>query len=85
LAGDTDLPLGKVRTRMKGSSGGHRGVASIIEAFQSDELRRVKIGVRSTPIDTPAVLQHFDELAYEKIRCSFATVAEHVQQLTARR
>lgn len=42
---DIDLPLGKVRSRMNGSSGSHRGVASILEAFQSDAFRRVKIGV----------------------------------------
>jgi UDP-N-acetylmuramoyl-tripeptide--D-alanyl-D-alanine ligase len=42
---DIDIPLGKVRTRMNGSSGGHRGVASILEAFQSDVFRRIKIGV----------------------------------------
>jgi PTH1 family peptidyl-tRNA hydrolase len=43
---DLDLPLGSVRTRMRGSDGGHRGVRSIIEAFQTDEFRRVKIGVK---------------------------------------
>ena len=41
---DLDLPLGTVRTRMSGSAGGHRGVASILEAFQSDGFRRVKVG-----------------------------------------
>lgn len=42
---DLDLPLGSVRTRLRGSAGGHRGVASILDAFQSDTFRRVKIGV----------------------------------------
>lgn len=42
---DIDLPLGKVRVRLKGSAGGHNGVRSLIEAFGTDELRRVKIGV----------------------------------------
>ncbi|MBL0208240.1 MAG: aminoacyl-tRNA hydrolase [Propionivibrio sp.] len=42
---DLDLPLGAVKTRIKGSAGGHRGVASILEAFQTDAIRRVKIGV----------------------------------------
>ena len=42
---DLDLPLGVVKTRMKGSAGGHRGVASILEAFQTDTFRRVKVGV----------------------------------------
>jgi aminoacyl-tRNA hydrolase len=42
---DIDLPLGAVRVRMRGSDGGHKGVRSIIQAFQTDMLRRVKIGV----------------------------------------
>jgi aminoacyl-tRNA hydrolase len=43
---DIDLPLGTVRTRMRGSDGGHRGVRSILEAFQTDQVRRVKVGVK---------------------------------------
>jgi PTH1 family peptidyl-tRNA hydrolase len=42
---DIDLPLGTVRTRMKGSHGGHNGVRSIIETLGTTELRRVKLGV----------------------------------------
>jgi len=42
---DLDLPLGTVRVRMKGSAGGHNGVRSLIEAFATDQLRRVKIGI----------------------------------------
>jgi aminoacyl-tRNA hydrolase len=45
LQDDADLPLGTVRTRMRGADGGHRGVRSILEAFQDDRFRRVKIGV----------------------------------------
>jgi len=42
---DIDLPLGKVRVRPQGSAGGHNGVRSLIAAFGTDALRRVKIGV----------------------------------------
>ncbi len=42
---DLDLPLGKVRGRVKGSAGGHNGVRSIIEALGTNELRRVKVGI----------------------------------------
>jgi aminoacyl-tRNA hydrolase len=42
---DLDLPLGAVRVRMRGSDGGHRGVRSVLEVFQTDAFRRVKIGV----------------------------------------
>lgn len=42
---DLDLKLGAVKSRLNGSAGGHRGVASILEAFQTDAIRRVKVGV----------------------------------------
>ena len=42
---DLDLPLGKVRVRMKGSAGGHNGVQSIIDALGTEEFRRVKVGI----------------------------------------
>lgn len=71
---DIDLPLGTVRSRMNGSSGGHRGLASILEAFQTDQFRRVKIGVKSISPSKPStsgVLDHFDETAGATIRESF--------------
>jgi len=43
---DLNLPLGMTRARMRGSDGGHRGVRSILEAFQTDQFRRVKLGVK---------------------------------------
>lgn len=46
---DLDLPLGKVKVRMGGSAGGHRGVASILDAFQTDAMARVKVGVGAPP------------------------------------
>jgi aminoacyl-tRNA hydrolase len=42
---DLDLDLGVVKQRMRGSAGGHKGMQSIIIAFQSEDFRRVKIGV----------------------------------------
>ncbi|MEN6585486.1 MAG: aminoacyl-tRNA hydrolase [Sulfuricella sp.] len=45
---DLNMPLGSVRTRLSGSAGGHRGIASILEAFQTDAFRRVKVGVGQT-------------------------------------
>jgi aminoacyl-tRNA hydrolase len=42
---DIDLPMGSVRVRTRASDAGHRGVRSVLEAFQTDEVRRVRIGV----------------------------------------
>ena len=44
---DIDLPLGKIRYRKKGSSGGHNGLKSIIEKLQTQNFNRIRIGIGS--------------------------------------
>ncbi|HHX29012.1 MAG: aminoacyl-tRNA hydrolase [Bacillota bacterium] len=46
---DMDLPLGKVRLRRKGSSGGHRGIESIIGETGLCEFPRLKVGIGRPP------------------------------------
>ena len=47
---DIDIPLGKIRVRKKGSSGGHNGLKSIINHLNSKEFLRIRIGIGSPPI-----------------------------------
>ncbi|WP_461832680.1 aminoacyl-tRNA hydrolase [Aquifex sp.] len=42
---DLDLPLGSMRLRLKGSSGGHRGVESIIKYIGTQNFPRLRIGI----------------------------------------
>ena len=42
---DLDMPVGKLRLRSKGSSGGHRGMESIRQQLGSDAFPRLKIGI----------------------------------------
>jgi PTH1 family peptidyl-tRNA hydrolase len=42
---DLDLPLGKIRIRQGGSSGGHKGIESIINELGSQDFIRVRIGI----------------------------------------
>lgn len=42
---DMDTPTGKIRLRERGSSGGQKGIQSIIDALHTDEIRRIKIGI----------------------------------------
>ena len=51
IVDDIDLPLGKIRFRKKGSSGGHNGLKDIINKLQTENLKRIKIGIGSPPIN----------------------------------
>jgi PTH1 family peptidyl-tRNA hydrolase len=42
---DADLPVGEIRLRKRGSSGGHHGLESIEEHLNSREFPRLRIGI----------------------------------------
>ncbi len=42
---DADLPLGSLRLRKQGSSGGHRGIESIAKVLGTGEFGRVRMGI----------------------------------------
>ena len=42
---DMDLPLGRMKFAAEGSSGGHRGIESIIEALGTPSFHRLRLGV----------------------------------------
>jgi PTH1 family peptidyl-tRNA hydrolase len=49
---DVALPVGKIRIRENGSSGGHNGIKSIIDALQTSIFQRLRIGVGSPDNDS---------------------------------
>ena len=51
IVDDIDLPLGKIRFRKKGSSGGHNGLKDIINKLQTENFNRIRIGIGSPPIN----------------------------------
>jgi PTH1 family peptidyl-tRNA hydrolase len=42
---ELDLPLGSIRIRARGSSAGHNGMQSIIDALGTQEVARVRLGI----------------------------------------
>lgn len=50
---DMATPLGRLTAREGGSAGGHRGVASILEAAQTDTFPRIKLGVAPAQSQEP--------------------------------
>lgn len=45
VSDDFNLPLGKIRIRSSGSSGGHHGLDSIIQCLQTLDFLRLRIGI----------------------------------------
>ncbi len=42
---DLDTPLGKIRIRHGGGSGGHKGINSVIDQLESREFSRIRVGI----------------------------------------
>lgn len=65
---DLDLPVGKIRLRQKGSSGGHNGIKSTIQHVGTQEFNRIRIGIDRPPIGmtvTDYVLGKFTKTEWE--------------------
>ena len=61
---DFALPLGRLRLRERGGSGGHNGLESIITQFGTDEIPRLRIGIGAAPNEESAdyvLSRFFDE------------------------
>ena len=50
IVDDIDIPLGKIRFRNRGGSGGHNGLKSIINKLNSKEFKRIRIGIGTPPL-----------------------------------
>ena len=67
---DIDLPLGVIRFRPDGGSGGHLGIESIIYQIKSEDFCRLRMGIAINDLNEPAekyVLSPF-HADYEKIK-----------------
>jgi len=51
---DLDLPLGKIRLRRDGGSGGHKGIESIVASLESPDFLRLRVGTGRPSIPEPS-------------------------------
>lgn len=69
ISDDLDLPLAKLKLKYKGSCGGHNGLKNIEQHLNTQEYKRIKIGISNNNlIDTKDyVLGHFSKEEKEQI------------------
>jgi PTH1 family peptidyl-tRNA hydrolase len=78
---DLDLPLGALRLRPGGSSGGHRGIESVIKQLGSREAPRLRLGIGAPPEGSDAVkwvLGRFSKQEIELLEPTLAQATEAV-------
>ena len=68
---DMDLPVGKLRIRPNGSSGGHNGIKSLITHLGTENFPRFRVGI-GRPLPQWSVIDHvlapFSEESQEKVQ-----------------
>jgi len=87
---DLDLPVGKIRLRSSGGSGGHKGIKSIISALGTEDFHRVRIGIGRPQVEEQSnnediivsyVLGDFSPQEEKVIEAAIVTVAEAIDCL----
>ncbi|MDF7639481.1 aminoacyl-tRNA hydrolase [Lactobacillus sp. ESL0791] len=82
---DMDMPIGKIRLRAGGKSGGHNGIKSIIRDLGTDKFNRLKIGIRHPEKATVVswVLTPFNDEQQKLMDAAFATSGEIIADFIA--
>lgn len=78
---DFALPLGRLRLRARGGSGGHNGLESIIVQFGTEEIPRLRIGIGAAPREGSVdyVLSRFFEEEKPLVRSTIDGAVEAVK------
>ena len=78
---DFSLPLGRLRLRSRGGSGGHNGLESIIMQFGTEEIPRLRIGIGEAPREGSVdyVLNRFFDEEKPLVRSALIRAVEAVK------
>lgn len=81
---DVDLPIGMVRIRNEGSSGGHKGTQNIIDTIGSENFLRIRIGIankneKESNFETSQyVLDKFSKRELPVLEKTISTIIDHI-------
>ncbi|MBP5301547.1 MAG: aminoacyl-tRNA hydrolase [Bacilli bacterium] len=76
---DIYLPIGKIRLRSSGESGGHNGIKSIINNLKTTNFKRIKIGVeysKNQGLLSNFVLDKFNDKELKTLKITFEIVSK---------
>ena len=78
---DFALPLGRLRIRPDGGTGGHNGLESIIVQFGTDKIPRLRMGIGGAPVQAAVdhVLGRFFEEEMPLVRSAIDRAVEAVK------
>jgi PTH1 family peptidyl-tRNA hydrolase len=80
---DLDLPLGRLRIRQGGSSGGHRGVASLAAELGDPGFLRLRVGIGRPPQGAATVEHVLAPFAAEEARPAAEAVSRAADAIEA--
>ncbi|HDP70213.1 MAG TPA: aminoacyl-tRNA hydrolase [Actinobacteria bacterium] len=81
ICDDLDLPLGTIRIKFLGGSGGHNGLKSVIEVLGTEDFGRIRLGIgRPLGRQDPAayVLKPFTKTQKEEMKFAIKEASEAV-------
>lgn len=71
LVDDFSIPLGNIKIKKSGTSGGHKGLESIIEYLKTEDFPRIRFGIGPLPLNIKPerfVLEKFTKEELEKLK-----------------
>lgn len=84
---DASLPLGTIRLRPAGGSGGHKGLESALVHLGTESVPRLRFGIGKPPPEIPLdefVLSKFDESESSQVREGILKAADATEAACAR-
>jgi len=79
---DLSLPLGQLRFRTRGGSGGHKGLESIIASLGTERFARLRLGIGASPPDADwvdYVLSDFDAHERDEVNDVISNASDAIE------
>lgn len=82
---DLDLPLGSIRVRQGGASGGHHGIESLEKSLGTSAFARIRLGIRGAELRQEHTERNIDTTAFvmDRFHVSEQPLVEKVCQTTS--